>query len=438
MKLAKLAGATSEIWQIFIADSSSTTGGGLTGLVFNSASLTAYYHRDTDTTATAITLVTMTVGTFTSSGFKEIDATNMPGWYQFCPPNAALASGAKSAAFHLKGATNMVPLPIECQLTAYDPDNATSLGLSRLDAAVSSRMATFTLPTNFSALSITAGGLVDITQAAADKVWSSASRTLTAFSTALAVSVWDVLDANIATASSVGLRLKGLTFTTANKVDATIQAAGDFAQAAADKVWSSATRSLTDKAGFALSAAGVQAIWDALTSALTTASSIGKLLVDNINATISSRGTGTALTAVQVENAVWDAVRASHTTAGTFGQGAASVQGNVTGSVASVTGAVGSVAAGGITSASFGASAIDAAALATDAGQEIADRILARNIAGGSDAGRLVKEAMQRLRNRVYVAAATMHVTAADDTTDSWTAAVTTTAGNPISDIDPA
>lgn len=45
------------------------------------------------------------------------------------------------------------------------------------------------------------------------------------------------------------------------------------------------------KTGYALSAAGVQAIWDALTSALTTASSIGKLLVDNINATISSRST---------------------------------------------------------------------------------------------------------------------------------------------------
>jgi hypothetical protein len=44
-----------------------------------------------------------------------------------------------------------------------------------------------------------------------------------------------------------------------------------------------------DKTGYALSAAGVQAIWDALTAALTTANSIGKLLVDNINATISSR-----------------------------------------------------------------------------------------------------------------------------------------------------
>src|ERR1700745_3123778 len=120
MKLIRKAGATSNILQIFIADSSSTTGAGLTGLTNASSGLTAYYHRDTDTTATAISLVTMTVGTFTSSGFKEIDATNMPGWYQFCPPNAALASGAKSCAFHLKGATNMAPLPIEVELTGCD------------------------------------------------------------------------------------------------------------------------------------------------------------------------------------------------------------------------------------------------------------------------------------------------------------------------------
>jgi hypothetical protein len=49
------------------------------------------------------------------------------------------------------------------------------------------------------------------------------------------------------------------------------------------------------KTGYALSAAGVQAIWDALTAALTTANSIGKLLVDNINATISSRASQTSV-----------------------------------------------------------------------------------------------------------------------------------------------
>lgn len=48
-------------------------------------------------------------------------------------------------------------------------------------------------------------------------------------------------------------------------------------------------KAVTD--GVTLAAAAVQAIWDAATSALSTVGSIGKLLVDNINATISSRAT---------------------------------------------------------------------------------------------------------------------------------------------------
>jgi hypothetical protein len=68
-----------------------------------------------------------------------------------------------------------------------------------------------------------------------------------------------------------------------------IEAAGDFVQAAADKVWASATRTLT-----ALGASLVQEIWDRATSALTTVGSIGKLIVDNLNATISSRASQTS------------------------------------------------------------------------------------------------------------------------------------------------
>lgn len=123
MKLLRLPGSTSEIWQVFIRDSTSVTGAGLTGLVFNSAGLTAYYNRDTDASPTAISLVTMTAGTFTSSGFKEVSAANMPGVYQFCPPNAALASGAKSCVILLKGAANMVPLPIEVDMAAATARN---------------------------------------------------------------------------------------------------------------------------------------------------------------------------------------------------------------------------------------------------------------------------------------------------------------------------
>lgn len=94
--------------------------------------------------------------------------------------------------------------------------------------------------------------------------------------------------------------------------------------------------------------------------------------------------------AAVIADAVWDEARSGHTTSGTFGQGVASVQGNVTGSAASVTGAVGSVtgavgsvtgnvtgsvgsvAAGGITAASLAADALTAAKVAADVGTEFA------------------------------------------------------------------
>lgn len=67
-----------------------------------------------------------------------------------------------------------------------------------------------------------------------------------------------------------------------------------------------------------------------------------------------------------------------------------------------------------------------------------ADALLGRNVAGGSSAGRLVKEALYVLRNKTEIGAGTLTVYAVDDTTAAFTAAVTTTAGDPISAIDPA
>jgi outer membrane murein-binding lipoprotein Lpp len=45
--------------------------------------------------------------------------------------------------------------------------------------------------------------------------------------------------------AAIKVKTDQVTFTSANKVDATIQAAGDLAQAAADKVWNTTTRTLT-------------------------------------------------------------------------------------------------------------------------------------------------------------------------------------------------
>lgn len=55
-----------------------------------------------------------------------------------------------------------------------------------------------------------------------------------------------------ATDTAIKAKTDSLTFTTALKVDSTIQAAADFAQVAADKVWTTAARSLTDKSNFGI------------------------------------------------------------------------------------------------------------------------------------------------------------------------------------------
>ena len=95
------------------------------------------------------------------------------------------------------------------------------------------------------------------------------------------------------------------------------------------------------------------------------------------------------------------------------------------------------ITAGGIVAATFAAGAIDAVALATDAGQEIADRILLRSIEGGADSGRSVGQALAPLRNKTAISGVTLTVYGADDTTAMWTASVTTGA-DPLSGIDPA
>ncbi len=77
-------------------------------------------------------------------------------------------------------------------------------------------------------------------------------------------------------------------------------------------------------AGVTLAAAAVTAIWDKLTSALTTSGSIGKLLVDNIDATISSRlasGSYTAPpSAATIAAAIWDYLTSAISTVGSIGK----------------------------------------------------------------------------------------------------------------------
>lgn len=70
--------------------------------------------------------------------------------------------------------------------------------------------------------------------------------------------------------------------------------------------------------------------------------------------------------------------------------------------------------------------------------ESIADTLLGRNIAGGSNTGRLVKEALYALRNKSEISGSTLNVYNATDSAIAWTATVASSAGaNPVTGIDP-
>lgn len=122
MKLTR--GTTSKLLRFFIQDVTRSDGGGLTGLTSASAGLIAYYIREGDNTTTVISLSAGTLGTWSSGGFVEVDATHMPGIYEVGIPNAALSTG-NSVHIYLSGATNMAPTVKEIELDAFNYQSAT-------------------------------------------------------------------------------------------------------------------------------------------------------------------------------------------------------------------------------------------------------------------------------------------------------------------------
>lgn len=127
MKLALPKDSLSLKTYVFIEATASgvATGSGLTGLAYNTGSLTASYIRGGGARV-AISLATQTVtGAYSSGGFVEVDATNMPGLYRFDIPDACVATGTDSArtcVIMLKGAANMAPCNLEIQIGSIPAD----------------------------------------------------------------------------------------------------------------------------------------------------------------------------------------------------------------------------------------------------------------------------------------------------------------------------
>ena len=113
MKLIIPKGSTSNILHIFLKDSSKTDGSGDTNESYSSTH--AYYIRSGASSYDSINLVSATIGTYTSGGFVKVNTDNMPGVYEFDPPDACFADGADSVSFYIY-ADGSMPLFMDIQL----------------------------------------------------------------------------------------------------------------------------------------------------------------------------------------------------------------------------------------------------------------------------------------------------------------------------------
>lgn len=153
------AASTSQTIDIFVLDSSSTIGGALTGLVFNSAGLTCYFRKGALGTPTSVTLATLALVTTTwsSGGFIAVDGTNMPGVYRLDVPNVVIDT-AGMVTMYLRGATNMAPVVLELEIVAVDIYDTVRLGLTALpNTAVTTNGSLITAGTGTAQLATTTG-----------------------------------------------------------------------------------------------------------------------------------------------------------------------------------------------------------------------------------------------------------------------------------------
>lgn len=131
MKIIRKPGVTDQTLLVFVQDSSSTTGAGLTGVAHSD--VTARYVRvedDNDVVVSTITMAALSALTddHSDGGWFEVDSTNLPGWYRWDIPDGAFAAGATEVGISLidAGSNNIAQLSIEIQL-AILPSNLTQI-----------------------------------------------------------------------------------------------------------------------------------------------------------------------------------------------------------------------------------------------------------------------------------------------------------------------
>ncbi len=308
MKLKIKAGTTSRILRVFVQDNSVTTGAGLTGLAYNTSNLKCYYSRVGASSATAVTLVTATAGTYSSGGFVALDGTNMPGVYELHIPNAAIASSATAVHVMLWGAAGMAPVLIEIELDAVDYQDSGRMGLTSLPAAAADGAGGLpVIGTNNNQFSSTLGNVKLANNAINNNTFSSGAITAATFAANALGAVWDEATGSHTTAGTYGLA-----------------AASDTAGTTTLLSRLSATRAgYLDNlsAGGVATASALTTVGGNVTTILGQTGTTGVLIASGAitASTIASAAITSAKFGANALGAVWDELKSAHTTANTYG-----------------------------------------------------------------------------------------------------------------------
>jgi hypothetical protein len=219
---------------------------------------------------------------YTTPTIAEVSSANMPGVYSLLlDEDMTIASGNKSeeTVLHITQAS-MAPVTLVYEL--YRPDVTDGETITVSSGAIST-VTTTTTATNVTTVNGLAAGVITATSIAADAITDA--------KVASDVTIASVTGAVGSVTGAVGSVTGNVGGNVTGSVGSVASGGITATSIAADAIGASelAADAVTEIA------AGV---WDRLTSTLTTVGSAGKLVVDNLNATVSSRATQTSLDTV--------------------------------------------------------------------------------------------------------------------------------------------
>ncbi len=293
---------TSKIIEVMMRDS--TTGQGLVGI--NGVNAVASYVIEGSTSSQYTLANGLPGASYTSGVWAEVDSANMPGIYQLHVPNAAFATTSASVTLTIKyaGALDKV---IRVCLLAVDLRDAANMGLTNLDATISSR-------STVAATDIVTGGAITTAGGAVSNVTLVATTTTN-------TDMVGTNNANTVAPDNAGIAANGTAIanigngtTQVTLADTSLAKFATFNTNAAVVTGSIAQLSQGGGGGGSVTVGGFDlAALQALVQTDTT-------LTSAVAGSVAALSQSTPLDATGTASAVWDALYASHTGANTFGK----------------------------------------------------------------------------------------------------------------------